>query len=82
MTRSISEYALERALAYLHWCGVEPTQEVMLSALDLVRHAIAESDDPLTAVMDELPRRFAVSALTLPTAHPTIQRASIGYDRY
>ena len=82
MTRSTSEYALERALAYLHWCGVEPTQEVMLSALDLVRKAIAESDDPLTAVMDELPRRFTLAAPTLPTAHPAIRRASIGYNNY
>lgn len=82
MTRSVSEHALERVLTYLHWCGVEPTQDIMLSALDLVRTAIAESEDPLTAVMDDLPRRFAVPALTLPTAHPALQRASIGYDKY
>ena len=82
MTRTVCEYALERVLAYLHWCGVEPTPDTMLSALDLVRTAIAESDDPLTAVMDDLPRRFAVSALALPRAQPVIQRASIGYDSY
>lgn len=82
MNPTLSEHALSRVLAYLKLSGVPLTREVMLSALDLVKEALADeggSEQLLTRIMEQLPGRFHLPEPAVPPVCPPMRRGSIHY---
>lgn len=80
MARTVCEYGLERALAYLRWSGVTLTPAVTQAALQIVQEAIAEGETDLFArIMARLPERFELPRADRVQAAPPIHRDSIGY---
>lgn len=80
MARTLGEHALSRILEYLAVNGVTLNDGHTLVALQLVEEGLQQHDaDLMSWVMDELPRRFELPAVTLPPVSPPLSRGSIGY---
>jgi hypothetical protein len=83
MTATPSEVALARVLGYLRLSGIPLTREVTRSALELVREALAQDEEPedlLAWVMDQLPRFLALPDPPEPPPYPPIRRGSLHYE--
>lgn len=80
MSKSDCEHALSRVLAYLSLLGMPTDREMSIVALKLVEEALqSEESDIFQYVMRQLPQRFSLPPVTLPSIAPPINRGSIGY---
>lgn len=80
MKRNLAELLLSRVNAYLEAFGLVLTREQSLLVLKLVEDALTQQDqDPMAFAMSELPRRFQLPTIPLPSAFPPLERGSIGY---
>lgn len=84
MPRAVCQQALDRIIAYLRGCGVEPTPDVCRKALQLVDRALAEADGEsvMERAMNLIPDFFNVPQGAIPTQSPPLIRGSIGYHPY
>jgi len=82
MTKTLSERALARVLAYLQGMHVQLDMNAHIAALKLVEEALASGEaDIYVYIMDRLPERFSLPTLQLPPLTPPLRRGSIGYRK-
>jgi hypothetical protein len=83
LARTVAEYALGRAIAWLRWSGVPLDLETTRTALRIVEQAVVDGDaDLIRRVMEALPQSIALPEPVLPPASPPINRISLGYAPY
>ncbi len=83
MSKSDSEHALSRVLAYLALLDMPLNRELEVVALKLVQEAVESGEaDIFQYVMTQLPQRFSLPPLSLPRTAPAIHRGSIGYGEH
>lgn len=84
MSRAVCQLALDRIMAYLRGCGLEPTPEICHKALQLVDRALAEANngEVMELAMNMIPDYFDLPHIHVPQQRPTLKRGSIGYSPY